>query len=150
VGVAMGKKGAEVAKESSEMVLADDNFASIAHAVEEGRGIYDNLKKAIIFILPTSVGEALTIVAAIVMGEIFYVFNSRYLYHSVLNQHGLFGNRLVWLAIITLIAFQMALTYWQPMQVLFGSVAIEYSGPQKPDNNLRWCLSERNRKGRRE
>ncbi|MGZ8946993.1 MAG: cation-translocating P-type ATPase, partial [Methylococcaceae bacterium] len=67
VGVAMGKKGTEVAKETSEMVLADDNFASIAHAVEEGRVIYDNLKKAIIFILPTGVGEALTIVAAIVM-----------------------------------------------------------------------------------
>ena len=70
-------------------------------------------------------GDALTIVAAIVMVEIFYVFNSRYLYHSVLNLHGLFGNRLVWLAIITLIAFQMALTYWQPMQVLFGTVAID-------------------------
>jgi len=51
------------------MVLADDNFASIAHAVEEGRGIYDNLKKSIIFILPTGGGEALIIVAAIVMGE---------------------------------------------------------------------------------
>ena len=71
------------------------------------------------------VGGALTIVADTVMGEIFYVFNSRYLYHSVLNLHGLFGNRLVWLAIITLIVFQMALTYWQPMQVLFGTVAID-------------------------
>lgn len=215
VGVAMGKKGTEVAKEASEMVLADDNFASIAHAVEEGRGIYDNLKKAIIFILPTGWGEALTIVAAIVMGEalpitpvqilwvnmitavtlsltlafeppernimnrkprkpkepllsgllawrivfvslimvtgtfglflwerssgtsieeartvtvntlvmfeMFYVFNSRYLYHSVLNLHGLFGNWLVWLAIILLIVFQMGFTYWQPMQMLFGT-----------------------------
>jgi len=69
VGIAMGKKGTEVAKETSEMVLADDNFASIAHAVEEGRGIYDNLLKSIIFILPTGVGEALIIIAAIVMGE---------------------------------------------------------------------------------
>ncbi|MDD5321734.1 MAG: HAD-IC family P-type ATPase [Methylococcales bacterium] len=69
VGVAMGKKGTEVAKETSEMVLADDNFASIARAVEEGRGIYDNLKKSIIYILPSNGGEAMIIVAAIIMGE---------------------------------------------------------------------------------
>jgi len=219
VGVAMGKKGTEVAKETSEMVLADDNFASIAHAVEEGRGIYDNLLKSIIYILPTNGGEALIVVAAIVMGEslpitpvqilwvnmitavtlsltlafeppernimsrmprkpdvpllsafmiwrilfvslimvtgsfglflwerslgtpieqartvtvntlvmfeIFYVFNSRYLHNSVLNLHGLFGNRLVWLAILLIIVFQMAFTYWQPMQVLFGTVDID-------------------------
>ncbi|MGR9117057.1 MAG: cation-transporting P-type ATPase [Gammaproteobacteria bacterium] len=69
IGIAMGHKGTEVAKETSEMVLADDNFASIAHAVIEGRGVYDNLKKSIIFILPSSGGESLTIVAAIVMGQ---------------------------------------------------------------------------------
>ena len=219
VGVAMGKKGTEVAKEASEMVLADDNFASIAHAVEEGRGIYDNLLKSIIFILPTSGGQAFTIVAAIVMNEIlpitpvqilwvnmvtavtlaltlafeppepnimdrmprkpdtpllsafliwrilfvtvimvigsfglflwerslgtsieeartvtvntivmfeiFYVFNSRYLRHSVLNLHGLFGNWLVWLAIMLLILLQMTLTYWQPMQGLFGTTSLD-------------------------
>ena len=220
VGVAMGKKGTEVAKEASEMVLADDNFASIAHAVEEGRGIYDNLLKSIIFILPTSGGQAFTIVAAIVMNEIlpitpvqilwvnmvtavtlaltlafeppernimgrmprkpgappllsvfliwrilfvtlimvtgsfglflwerslgtsieeartvtvnmlvlfeiFYVFNSRYLYHSLFNLHGLFGNWLVWLAIMLLIAFQIAFTYWQPMQMLFGTADLD-------------------------
>ena len=70
VGVAMGLKGTEAAKEAAEMVLADDNFASIAHAVEEGRTVYDNLKKAITFILPTNVGEALIIVAAIVLGQL--------------------------------------------------------------------------------
>jgi len=69
VGVAMGLKGTEVAKEAAEMVLVDDNFASIAHAVEEGRTVYDNLKKSTIFILPTNGGEALTIIAAIVMGR---------------------------------------------------------------------------------
>jgi magnesium-transporting ATPase (P-type) len=69
VGVAMGLKGTEVAKESAEMVLADDNFASIAHAVEEGRTVYDNLKKSILFILPTNGGEALIIIAAIIMGR---------------------------------------------------------------------------------
>ena len=69
VGVAMGLKGTEVAKEAAEMVLADDNFASIAHAVEQGRTVYDNLKKAILFILPTNGGQSLTIIAAIVMGR---------------------------------------------------------------------------------
>jgi magnesium-transporting ATPase (P-type) len=54
VGVAMGAKGTEVAKESAEMVLADDNFASITSAVEEGRTVFDNIKKAITFILPTN------------------------------------------------------------------------------------------------
>jgi magnesium-transporting ATPase (P-type) len=69
VGVAMGIKGTEVAKESAEMVLADDNFASIAHAVEEGRTVYDNIKKAILFILPTNGAEALTLLLAIVLGR---------------------------------------------------------------------------------
>ena len=69
VGVAMGRNGTEVAKEAAEMVLTDDNFASIAHAVEEGRTVYDNLKKSILFILPTNGGEAFTIIAAIVTGR---------------------------------------------------------------------------------
>ena len=68
VGVAMGMKGTEAAKEAAEMVLADDNFASIAAAVEEGRTIYDNLRKAIVFILPTNGGEAAVLVAAILLG----------------------------------------------------------------------------------
>lgn len=70
VGVAMGKKSTEVAKEAAEMVLADDNFVSIAHAVEEGRTVYDNLKKAILFILPTNGGEALIIMLAIFLGQV--------------------------------------------------------------------------------
>ena len=68
VGVAMGQKGTEAAKEAAEMVLADDNFASIAAAVEEGRTIYDNLKKAIVFILPTNGGEAAILLIAILLG----------------------------------------------------------------------------------
>jgi len=68
VGVAMGNKGTEAAKEAAEMVLADDNFASIAAAVEEGRTVYDNLKKAILFILPTNGGEAFVIMLAILFG----------------------------------------------------------------------------------
>ena len=68
VGIAMGLKGTEVTKEAAEMVLADDNFASIAKAVEEGRTVFDNLRKALLFILPTNGGEALTILAAILLG----------------------------------------------------------------------------------
>jgi len=68
VGVAMGRKGTEVAKEAAEMVLADDNFASIVAAVREGRTVYDNLIKVIRWTLPTNGGEALTILAAIAFG----------------------------------------------------------------------------------
>ncbi|MFW6060378.1 MAG: cation-transporting P-type ATPase [Phycisphaeraceae bacterium] len=68
VGVAMGRKGTEVSKEAADMVLADDNFASIAHAVEEGRAVYANIQKAILFMLPTNGAEALVIVAAVGMG----------------------------------------------------------------------------------
>lgn len=215
VGIAMGHKGTEVAKESSEMVLTDDNFASIAAAIEEGRTVYDNLKKSIIYILPTSGGEALTIIAAVMLGsalpispvqilwvnmvtavtlalslafepaetdimlrkpraanepllsrflvwrvilvsllvlagtfglfwdaqsagyslahsqtiavntlvlfEIVYLFNSRYLLQPVLSRAGLFGNRYVLYAIGLLLVLQMLYTYLPLMQTLFGS-----------------------------
>jgi magnesium-transporting ATPase (P-type) len=68
VGTAMGIKGTEVAKQSSEMVLADDNFASIARAIKEGRTVYQNLRKSIQFILPTNGAQAGVIVAAILFG----------------------------------------------------------------------------------
>jgi magnesium-transporting ATPase (P-type) len=68
VGVAMGANGTEAAKEAAEMVLADDNFATIAHAVEEGRTIYANIRKSILFILPTNGGEALVVTAAVLFG----------------------------------------------------------------------------------
>jgi len=219
VGTAMGQNGTEVAKEAAEMVLADDNFASITHAVEEGRTVYDNLKKAILFILPTNGGEALTIIAAIMLGrmlpitpvqilwinmitavtlalalafepaernimrrpprdpreplltpmfiwritfvslimvtgtfglflwerehgagielartvavntlvmfEIFYLFNSRYIKANVLNLNGLLGNRYVLIAVAVLIAFQVCFTYLGPMQTLFGTAGID-------------------------
>ena len=219
VGTAMGQNGTEVAKEAAEMVLADDNFASITHAVEEGRTVYDNLKKAILFILPTNGGEALTIIAAIFLGrmlpvtpvqilwinmitavtlalalafepaernimqrpprdpreplltgmfiwritfvslilvtgtfglflwerdqgasielartvavntlvmfEIFYLFNSRYIKENVLNLNGLLGNRYALIAVGVLIVFQLCFTYLGPMQTLFGTAAID-------------------------
>ena len=220
VGTAMGQNGTEAAKEAAEMVLADDNFASIAHAVEEGRTVYDNIKKAILFILPTNGGEALIILTAILLGfkelpltpvqilwvnmitavtlalalafeppeknvmqrpprdavepiltpyfiwrisfvsiilmsgtfglflwqmdagssiehartvavntlvmfEIFYLFNSRYITASVFNRAGFTGNPYVLIAIAVLILFQLAFTYLTPMQMLFGTTAID-------------------------
>ena len=218
VGVAMGLKGTEAAKEAAEMVLADDNFASITHAVEEGRTVYDNLRKALLFTLPTNGAEALVIIAAIlfgwalpitpvqilwvnmvtavtlslalafepaeanvmqrqprdpdeplvnsfmlwrivfvsvlvviapltlflwqteqgaspetartvavnalVMNEIFYLFNSRYLYHPILSRDGLLGSRAVLATVGILLVIQMAFTYWPPMQHLLGATPI--------------------------
>jgi len=218
VGVAMGLKGTEAAKEAAEMVLADDNFASITYAVEEGRIVYDNLRKALLFTLPTNGAEALIIISAIlfglalpitpvqilwvnmvtavtlslalafepaeanvmkrrprdadeplvngfmlwriafvsvlvviapltlflwrtaegalpevartvavnalVMGEIFYLFNSRYLYQSALSREGLLGSRPVLATISVLLALQLALTYLPPIQQLLGTAPI--------------------------
>lgn len=67
-GVAMGLKGSEAAKEAAEVVLADDNFASIAAAVEQGRTVYANIKKVVSWTLPTNAGEALTIIVAMLAG----------------------------------------------------------------------------------
>ena len=218
IGVAMGMNGTEAAKEAAAMVLADDNFASIAHAVEEGRTVYDNLRKALLFLLPTNGAQALVIMAAIllgvtlpitpvqilwvnmvtavtlalalafepaeanvmrrpprdpgepllsgimlwrifavsallviaplglflweaahgrptdeartlavnalVMGEIFYLFNSRYIHGSVLSRAGLLGSRPVLISIGLMLLLQLAFTYLPPMQELMGTTAI--------------------------
>jgi len=218
VGVAMGHKGTEAAKEAAEMVLADDNFASVAAAVEEGRTVYDNLKKAVAYILPTNIGQAgivffavlfgLTMpitpaqilwvnmitavtlalalafedaepdimqrrprdpreplltrflmwrivfvglllviggmglflweleqgaslevartaaVNAVLIGEVFYLFNMRSLTGSVLNRAGFCGNRYVLWAIGLLLVCQGFFTYLPAMQVLFGTAAL--------------------------
>jgi magnesium-transporting ATPase (P-type) len=68
IGVAMGIAGTEVAKEAADIVLTDDNFASIEAAVEEGRSVFDNLVKFIAWTLPTNVGEGLVILAAVLVG----------------------------------------------------------------------------------
>jgi magnesium-transporting ATPase (P-type) len=222
VGIAMGIKGTEVTKEAAEMVLADDNFASIAHAVEEGRTVYDNLRKSILFILPTNGGEALTILIAILLGrslpltpvqvlwvnmitavtlalalafeppeaevmkrpprdpkagligayflwrivlvsavicagtfgmfvwmrhqgmpeemsrtvavntivmfEVFYLFNTRFILAPVLTLEGLFGSRSVLLAIALVVTFQLLFTYSPPAQRLFGTASIGLDG----------------------
>ncbi|MDQ1345241.1 MAG: hypothetical protein QG586_771 [Pseudomonadota bacterium] len=68
IGVAMGIKGTEVTKEAADMILADDNFASIGAAVKEGRTVYNNIEKAILFLFPTNVAQALVIAVAIFLG----------------------------------------------------------------------------------
>jgi len=68
IGVAMGITGTEVSKEAADMVLTDDNFSSIEAAVEEGRGVFDNLTKFIVWTLPTNLGEGLVILVAIFLG----------------------------------------------------------------------------------
>ena len=218
VGTAMGVKGTEAAKEASEMVLADDNFASITSAIEEGRTVFDNISKSILFILPTNGGEALTVLAAIALGtqlavtpaqilwvnmitavtlalaltfeptepgvmqrpprntrspilspfmiwrivfvsllmvagtfglflwelssgteldtartiavntlvvlEVFYLLNSRFLSRSVLSQDGILGNRYALYAIALVIVFQLLFTYLPIMQLFFNTTSI--------------------------
>jgi len=68
IGVAMGGKGTDVAKESADMVITDDNFATIFHAVEEGRIVFDNIRKVIFFLIPTGVAAIASIIGAILFG----------------------------------------------------------------------------------
>jgi magnesium-transporting ATPase (P-type) len=89
VGIAMGHKGTEAAKEAAEMVLADDNFASIANAVREGRTVYDNLKKAIIFLLPVNGGETLAIIVAVLIGHTLPITPLQILWVNMVSSVGL-------------------------------------------------------------
>ncbi|WP_448581613.1 HAD-IC family P-type ATPase [Thermaurantiacus sp.] len=95
IGIAMGKKGTEAAKEASDMVLADDNFASIAAAVREGRTVWDNLMKVIGWTLPTNGGEALTILAALALG-------------LVLPMTAL---QILWINLVTVVTLGLALAF---------------------------------------
>ncbi len=219
VGVAMGIKGSEAAKGAAHMVLADDNFATIERAVEEGRTIYDNLIKTILFILPTNGAESLVVIGSVlvffdhlpitplqilwvnmvtavtlalalafepaeagimrrpprppdepiispyllwrivfvsvliavasaglflywhgeaddlerartiavntlVAGQLFYLFNSRYIVRRSLSVKGLFGSRLALLAVAILVILQLGFTYLGPVQNLFGTAGL--------------------------
>jgi magnesium-transporting ATPase (P-type) len=68
VGIAMGKGGTDVAKEAADMIVTDDNFASIFHAVAEGRVVFDNIRKAIFFLLPTGLAAVMSIIATMLLG----------------------------------------------------------------------------------
>lgn len=98
VGVAMGIKGTEVSKEAAEMVLTDDNFVSIAHAVEEGRTVYDNLRKAILFILPTNGGQAMIILTALLLGMTLPITPAQ----------------ILWVNMITAVTLALALAFEAP------------------------------------
>ncbi|MFB2836509.1 HAD-IC family P-type ATPase [Floridanema evergladense] len=84
IGIAMGS-GTEVAKEASDMILTDDNFASIESAVEEGRSVYKNLLKAICFILPVNGGESMTILISTLLGRELPILSLQILWLNMLN-----------------------------------------------------------------
>ncbi len=111
IGIAMGIKGTEVTKESAEMVLADDNFASIVHAVEEGRTIYDNIKKTILFLLPANGAEAGVIMVAVLLGITLPISPVQ----------------ILWVNMVSAVTLALALTV-EPMEQL-----VMKRPPRKPD-----------------
>ena len=89
IGIAMGKAGTEVAKEAADMILTDDNFASIEAAIEEGRTVYQNLQKAIAFVLPVNGGEALTILASVLLGTALPILPLQILWLNMVSSSAL-------------------------------------------------------------
>jgi Ca2+-transporting ATPase len=104
IGIAMGVKGTAVAKEASDMILADDNFASIEYAVEEGRRVYDNLIKALVFILPTSLGQAMIIILAM----LFFPVHNGTLLQPILPV------QILWINLVVAVALSLPLAYETP------------------------------------
>jgi magnesium-transporting ATPase (P-type) len=85
IGVAMGHRGTDAAKEASDLVLTDDNFASIAQAVREGRRVFDNIKKSLVFILPTNGAQAGVILAAVLAGVALPITASQILWVNMVT-----------------------------------------------------------------
>jgi len=85
IGIAMGKGGTEVARESADMLLTDDNFASIEAAVEEGRTVYQNLRKAIAFLLPVNGGESMTILISALLARALPILSLQVLWLNMIN-----------------------------------------------------------------
>lgn len=86
VGVAMGCGGTEVARRAADMVVTDDNFRSIVHAVEEGRLVHRNLEKVLLLLLPTLVAEVLVLVAALLFGQPLPLAAVQILWHNVVTE----------------------------------------------------------------
>ncbi|WP_270527496.1 cation-transporting P-type ATPase [Ligilactobacillus salivarius] len=95
IGIAMGIKGTDVAKDAADMILADDNFATMATVIKEGRRIYDNIKKSILFLLPTSFAEGLVVAFSILTGQ----------------QVPLQPAQLLWINLISAITIQFAFVF---------------------------------------
>jgi magnesium-transporting ATPase (P-type) len=95
IGVAMGQRGTDAAREAADLVLTDDNFATIAHAVREGRRVFDNIKKSLLFILPTNGGEAGLILIAVFAGLALPVT----------------AGQILWVNMVTSITLDMALAF---------------------------------------
>ena len=101
-GIAMGQKGSEAAREASDFVLADDNFASIAEAVKQGRTVYANLKKVIAFLLPVNGGESISLIIAVLFGLMLPITPLQ----------------ILWVNMVSSVALAMSLAFEQPEKTI--------------------------------
>jgi Ca2+-transporting ATPase len=123
LGIAMGIKGTEVSKEASDMVLVDDNFASIVAAVEEGRHVYENIRKVILYTLPTNGGQALLIMGAIALATFMPLFAARLPLEPV---------QILWINLYDAIVLALPLL-WEPREK--GLLARPPRDPKEPIAN---------------
>ena len=106
LGVAMGVKGTDVTKEAADMVLVDDNFASIVAAVEEGRHVFENIRKVILYTLPTNGGQALLVIGAILLVPFFALFGERLPLEPI---------QILWINLYDAVALALPLL-WEPRE----------------------------------
>ena len=98
IGVAMGQRGTDAAREASDLILTDDNFATLAAAVRQGRGVFDNIRKSLLFILPTNGGEAGVILLALFAGLVLPVTPAQ----------------ILWINLVTTVTLALALAFEPP------------------------------------